>query len=379
MRERREHTRRTNRNVRGGLRTTAKRYPQFALGPLPAAQFAETLRIMKPAHLILPADMATEGRDSRYLAKLRKRGQLVCVRRGVYVNAAEWHSMDSATQYELGTAAFHTRSQQPPVFCYATAALVWGLWLVGHPQKIHIITESRAGGRSHDDICTHVGSLTQGVVQCGGLLFTDKLTTTLQLITALPFERAVAICDSSLHRPWRPKRENVFTAAGVPGGQREPSWRNDLPQGPSLHKSELLASVAQLPSKAARTRATAVIAFASELSGSAGESLSRVRMAQLGFPTPELQQQFVLRDGSSAFVDFWFKAQRRVGEFDGRTKYLRTDWGAGRSLQDRILQEKDREDQIRAQGVGVVRWTWTEMMDLQRFERLLLQAGIPQN
>lgn len=329
------------------------------------------------SQLILPEDMALQGRDSRYLAKLQQRGQLVRIRRGAYVNAATWKNLDSATQYGLKSAAFQARSQRPPVFCHATAALLWGLWLVGKPQKIHVITASRAGGRSHHDVSAHPGSLTCNVVQCGGLLLTDKLTTTLQLITGLPFEHAVAICDSSLHSPWRPKLENIFSAPGTPGDLRGPSWRNDHPQGPPLQKSELQAAAQQLPSKAACNRAMAVITFASGLSGSAGESLSRVRMATLGFVAPELQHRFVLRDGSNAFVDFWFDGSRTAGEFDGRTKYLRPDWGLGRPIQDRILKEKDREDQIRAQGVGVVRWTWPEMLDLQGFQRLLLQAGIP--
>lgn len=332
---------------------------------------------MKSAYLILPEDMALEGRDSRHLAKLRKRGQLVCIRRGAYVKAATWKDLDSATQYGLKSAALHARSHRPPVFCYATAALVWGLWLVGKPQKIHVVTESRAGGRSHHDVRMHPGSLTENVVQCGGLLFTDKLTTTLQLITGLPFEHAVAICDSSLYKPLRPKPGNTFTASGTPTDFHEPVWRNDQPQGPPLQKAELLDAAALLPSKAARNRALAVIAFASGLSGSAGESLSRVRMEKLGFAAPELQHCFTLRDGSSAFVDFWFGEVRKAGEFDGRVKYLRSDWGNGRPIEDRLLKEKGREDQIRAQDVGVFRWTWAEMMDLQGFERLLQQAGIP--
>lgn len=78
-------------------------------------------------------------------------------------------------------------------------------------------------------------------------------------------------------------------------------------------------------------------------------------MARLGFVAAELQHKFVLRDGSSAFVDFWVDGVRRVGEFDGRTKYLRAHWGSGLSFEQRILKEKDREDQIRAQDVGVFR------------------------
>ncbi|MFC8302986.1 type IV toxin-antitoxin system AbiEi family antitoxin domain-containing protein [Specibacter sp. NPDC057265] len=213
MRERRGRTRRGTRR-RGDIRGAGHGHVihKFAQA-LTSGHVRWNAWCMK-SQLILPEDMALQGRDSRYLAKLQQRGQLVRIRRGAYVNAATWENLDSATQYGLKSAAFQARSQRPPVFCHATAALLWGLWLVGKPQKIHIITASRAGGRSHHDVSAHPGSLTCNVVQCGGLLLTDKLTTTLQLITGLPFEHAVAICDSSLHSPWRPKLENIFSALG---------------------------------------------------------------------------------------------------------------------------------------------------------------------
>jgi len=133
-----------------------------------------------------------------------------------------------------------------------------------------------------------------------------------------------------------------------------------------------------LPNRAARERTLAVINFSSRLSGSAGESLSRAKMHQFGFPVPVLQKQFTLQDGSDAFVDFWFDGQKTAGEFDGKGKYLRSDWGDGLSIQNRVLKEKRREDQIRALGVNFVRWDWADMMNRERFTALLRQAGIPQ-
>ncbi|WP_227878512.1 hypothetical protein [Arthrobacter dokdonensis] len=47
-------------------------------------------------------------------------------------------------------------------------------------------------------------------------------------------------------------------------------------------------------------------------------------------------------------LTFGSRCSAEAGEFDGRGKYLRKDWAGGRSLQDRIMAEKNREDQIRA-------------------------------
>ncbi|MCQ9164977.1 type IV toxin-antitoxin system AbiEi family antitoxin domain-containing protein [Arthrobacter sp. STN4] len=333
---------------------------------------------MGAPRLILPSDVELAGQDSRLLARLCNSGRYVRVRRGVYAEASEWQPLDGPSRYGLRAIAFQLATKHQPVFCRQTAALLWGLWTIGTPQKLHVLTQERGGGRSRGDIARHFGQTADGVVRCGPLVLTDKLTTTMELITRLSFERAVAVCDSSLHAARRPRPVNVFTPVGFPASGHEPVWRVDEPQGAPLSKPELLQAAESLPSRSARNRAVAVIGFASGLSGSAGESLSRVRMGQLGFAAPELQHRFTLRDGSNAFVDFWFEQQRQAGEFDGRSKYLRRDWAGGTSIQDRIMAEKNREDQIRAQDVGVFRWTWQEMMDLRGFERLLRQAGIPQ-
>ncbi|RAN77622.1 hypothetical protein B5P43_19430 [Bacillus sp. SRB_336] len=328
--------------------------------------------------MVLPSDVEFAGRDSRLLARLCNIGRHVRVRRGVYAEASEWYPLDELSQYGLRAVAFQLTTKRPPIFCRNTAALLWGLWTIGTPQKLHVLTEEAGGGRSRGDITRHFGRVDDGVVRCGPLLLTDKLTTTMELITRLKFEQAVAVCDSGLHVAKYPRPVNVFPPVDFPASDHEPVWSVDEPQGTPLSKPDLLTAAESLSSQSARNRAVAVIEFASGLSGSAGESLRRVRMKQLGFAVPELQHRFILRGGSNAFVDFWFEKQRMAGEFDGRSKYLRKEWAGGKSIEDRIMDEKNREDQIRAQNVSVFRWTWQEMMDLRGFERLLRQAGIPQ-
>lgn len=348
---------------------------------------------MSIPRLIQASDQRCVGRDPRELADRMNKGELTRVRRGVYVKSADWLALGPKEQYGLRAAAFQQLSARRPVFCHASAALLWGLWIVGVPQQLHAITASTGGGRSRNGVTRHIGSPVDGVVECGPFLVTDKLTTTLQLINALAFPYAVAVCDSSLRKPRKHSHRNHFAAVhgavGASAGERAdgtrvvgycepPSWNNGVQQGPPLQLAELRTAAQALPARAARDRALAVIEFSNALSGSAGESLSRARMHQLGFPAPQLQRNFPLRDGSSAYVDFWFEEQGVAGEFDGLEKYLRGDWGSGLSLQERILAEKQREDQIRVQTSGFVRWIWREMMDREQFQRLLRQAGLPQ-
>jgi hypothetical protein len=55
-------------------------------------------------------------------------------------------------------------------------------------------------------------------------------------------------------------------------------------------------------------------------------------------------------------VDFLWRDQRLVGEFDGKVKYGRL-LKPGQSVSDVVYDEKVREDRIRDEDLGVVRWT----------------------
>lgn len=331
---------------------------------------------MDTPQLIFPADLQLIGQDRRALVGLCNKGELFRVRRGVYAPTAEWTRLRPMQQYGLQARAMQHAARVQPVFAHATAGLLWGLWTVGTPEELHTMTEVTTRGCNANGVARHRGSLTEGVVRCGQFLLTDKLTTVMQLILSLDFPHAVAVCDSSLQITARNRTYNRFGAPQDEPLTNEPLWQSSYPQGLPLRREELVAAVASLPSKAARSRALAVINFASALSGSAGESLSRAKMHQLRFPAPVLQKKYQLRDGTNAFVDFWFEELDLAGEFDGREKYLRSNWGGGLSLQDRILKEKAREDDIRGQGVRFVRWTWAEMMNTNRFGYLLRRAGL---
>ncbi len=333
---------------------------------------------MDTPRLIFPSNLELIGQDRRSLVGLCNKGELFRVRRGVYAPANEWKELHPLKKYGLRAQAMQHAARTQPVFAHATAALLWGLWIVGTPEQLHTMTEERKRGRNDADVIRHRGSLTEGVVRCGQFLLTDKLTTVMQLILSLDFPYAVAVCDSSLRISDNQHTFNRFAPPGEEPLTKEPLWQGSYPQGTPLLREELVAAAESLPSKAAMRRALAVINFASPLSGSAGESLSRAKIHMCGFPAPALQKKYQLRNGRNALVDFWFEELNLAGEFDGREKYLRSDWGGGLSLQDRILKEKAREDDIRGQGVRFVRWTWAEMMNSNRFIYILRQAGLRQ-
>jgi very-short-patch-repair endonuclease len=83
-----------------------------------------------------------------------------------------------------------------------------------------------------------------------------------------------------------------------------------------------------------------------------------------GLPAPELQVRFADTAGLIGRVDFFFRAERTVVEFDGMLKY------GGDGARETLIREKLREDRLRALGLQVVRITWA---DLAHPDRVIAQ------
>lgn len=94
---------------------------------------------------------------------------------------------------------------------------------------------------------------------------------------------------------------------------------------------------------------------------SAGESRSLFMFWREGVPRPTIQVHVTNQAGRIvARNDFGWIPARHTGEFDGRVKYgrlnLNTD-DPGLIL----FREKKREDLVRAELVGMSRWTWDDL------------------
>jgi hypothetical protein len=100
--------------------------------------------------------------------------------------------------------------------------------------------------------------------------------------------------------------------------------------------------------------ARAAMGFCTGDAESVGESRLRVLIHNYGLPVPLLQFRFVDANGFVARVDFYFPGERTVVEFDGLVKYS----GGSPTV---LVEEKFREDRLRALGVEVVRITWADL------------------
>ncbi|MGX5680810.1 hypothetical protein [Schumannella luteola] len=294
------------------------------------------------------------GRTAELMAAIRA-GELVRVSRGVYRRAAAIPA-DSVRRaddaYLAILRAAQLRSGEPLQFAGMSAARLWNLPVIGDwPARASVLVAREAGGRSNSHVArTYVGHPARPV-ELGGLLATTLERTAADVARTESLVRAVAIMDAALRG-------------------------NDAVGRLSATRGRIGAELETLQGAPGIARAVGVLSFADGRSGSPGESCSRVGMWKLGFPVPVLQQRWTDRDGLIGFSDFWWPDMNLIGEFDGFGKYVRSEFTHGRSIEEIVFQEKQREDRLRACGQQVVRWGWNEALSLPLLERKLRGAGL---
>ncbi|MBF4992909.1 hypothetical protein ITX31_02140 [Arthrobacter gandavensis] len=308
---------------------------------------------MEP-ELILAADADVYGGGRHSLAARCRKGRIVRLRAGVYVDAESWHALAPWERERLRIRAAVAQGSLPRVPVQESAAIMWGLPVLSLPPEVLILADGPSHGRRRAGIRWTVRNLLEPLASASGLTVTSRAQTVLDMAAYLEFEAAVPAMDKVL--------------------------RSEPPTGlPGISKEHLLRLAENLPNRTRLTRAVHVIGFADARSESAGESYSRAVMRRRGFPPPELQREFITAEGRFR-TDFFWPERNLVGEFDGALKYGGDKSVAGPQW-DILLKEKRREDAIRATGVGFVRWSWADISRPAHHPgslvRRLLQAGLP--
>jgi hypothetical protein len=288
------------------------------------------------SELLLRRDAVTTGWSDGELSRLVRAGELSRLRRGAYVDSVL--PAEPAALHRLLVRATMAGLRRPAVVSHQSAAVLHGLPLWDVPlDRVHVTRRPRAWNDSSAVLCCHVAQLRDDeVVEMDGLQVTDPVRTALDLARSLPLEAAVVALDAALHLgalSHELLRGRLFDIAGTPGS---------------------------------RTAARAVTA-ADGRSESVGESRSRVILYRWKLPPSDLQ--FEIRSPSGVLVarsDFVWEADRLVGEFDGRIKYGRL-LRPGQDAGDAVRDEKRREDAVRDENWGVVRWVWADLEVPHRF------------
>lgn len=269
------------------------------------------------------------------LGRLVRAGELERLRRGAYVNGTL--PADAGDLHRLLVQATLAGLRRSAVVSHQSAAVLHGLPLWDVPlDRVHV---TRPGGWNDVSrvLRVHVAQLRDDeVVMVDGVEVTSPVRTALDLARSLPLEAAVVALDAALHRRL-------------------------------LQVSDLRARLVDIAGRPGSRSGARAIAFADGRSESVGESRSRVILHRWGLAPSALQFEVLRGDGTRVGrTDFAWEDQRVVGEFDGRIKYGRL-LRPGQSAGDAVFDEKRREDLIRDEGWGVLRWVWGELKTPHRF------------
>jgi hypothetical protein len=298
------------------------------------------------------------GRQAELAAAVRS-GELVRVIRGVYRHA-DAVVVDSSA---AGDDAFLARvratqllAAEPVTFCGFAAAAVWQLPIIGAwPDRVSVSSPRAAGGRSNASVSRSYLGHPVPTDDRDGLRVTTLARTVVDVARIGTFGQAVAMADSALHGQGASSRLRART--------------------PTAHEA-LRAESDALGPVAGAFLCRGVLRFADGASGSAGESVSRVGFHLLGLPAPLLQVPFYDSSGLIGIVDFWWPDLGLIGGFDGVAKYVRDEFTRGRPAAQVEMEEKAREDRLRALGARVVRWGWDVATSLPRLRSHLTAAGL---
>lgn len=304
-----------------------------------------------PVDLLSAADLRTRGVH----APARAPG-LVRVRRGTYLAESAWPGTEREARHFVRMQAVAAATSDP-VFSHESAAVLWGIPVVGRLGGVHLMAAGKVGRRTRGDVVWHNHRLgDRDIVVVDGFRATSLERTLFDLATSRATQAGVAAIDAGI-------RPRFLSGLGTPVL--------------GLRKEELIdAFQARCRARGVR-QALVCAAFADPRSGSAGESVSRWNLHRLGFPPPELQVPFERDDGGFDIVDFDWPEHHRFGEFDGYGKYVRERYTEGRTIEDVVWAEKQREDRLRRHRPSSSRWGWAEAIDPPSLERRLLADGLP--
>jgi len=313
-------------------------------------------------HALLPAATLRElGLGPNAIATLVRRRELKRVRRGVYVDGELWRECKPDERYRLFLRATALSSPPRGAVSHLSAAALHGLPLIGTwPTSLHATDPDATGGSSARFVTMHRGPEFPQV-EIDGIAATSLARTLIDVAASSSFLVAVTMIDHAL----RVEQERAEEAR-----KRGVAVR-------ALTKDDLYAELAAVNPRRGAKQAERAIAFANPLAANPGESLSRVRIFELGFEVPELQVSFPNIDGHDYWVDFFWRRIRKIGEFDGILKYTRGAVLGDRDPADVVVAEKLREDALRRHVNSFSRWVWDTAISPQRFYDFLVSEGVP--
>ena len=244
------------------------------------------------------------------------------------------------------------RLQAPAVVSHFAAAAIWRIDVLGDwPTLVDVTIPRTSGGRSGGALRRRaIGVDGVARVAYGSHEVTTPAQTALDLARTRPFVRAVTAIDQAILTQ---RRGGALTT-----------------------KNDILALLDSGEPRRGDARARRAIAASEPLSTGPREPQARLLVIALGLPTPRLQERRVLRTGRLVYGDLYFPEQDHWVEIDGRGKYLSPEFQAGRPPAQVVIDEKNRENEIRREVRGFSRLEALDVDHPQRVYDILTADGL---
>lgn len=263
-------------------------------------------------------DVVSIERDDRSLRRERDAGIRRRIRRGAYVDEALWAKLTPLERYQVKILAVVGTRRCAHVVAFDSAAALWGYPRMGPwPAVIHIIADPASGARSRNGVAVHRDHLEpEDVVEIDGMLVTSPQRTLVDLARTAERGVSVAAIDRALNERRSTPRNRVAV-------------------------QQLLDVYDRVVTPRGGRRARTVIDFSD---GGADN------------PAPDYLA---------------------IGELDGLGKYLKEEYLGTMTPGQAVVEEKIREDALRAEGNRFARWLPDDALHPAELRRILLEAGLP--
>lgn len=289
-------------------------------------------RITAGGGLVTRAAALTCGVAEDQLKRLVRTGELVVVRRGVYARARDWELWDAYVERPRQRArAAHLVTRTDHVLSHDSAAHQLGLAILRpRTELVHITRPHSRAARTRNGVKHHGARFRPDqVVDVGGVPVLDAARTACDMAREHGIEGGLPTFDAAMR-----------------GGVTREKFR------------DALAGMTGWPDVVApRT----CMELADPGAESVAETLGRLLVMEVVGPDAQIETQFAVRTARGVV---W--CDLRVGchvfEVDGRIKYLPATRGgvADRRIEDVLWDEKRRERDVCAEGLGVSRIIWED-------------------
>lgn len=318
----------------------------------PSSRFALLLDRPAPLAVARRSDQLDAANTQRLLRAVRSK-EWTRIAPGAYAPTTEWEALTPIERHRALVLEVARRLRSPAVLSHFSAAALWGIDVLGGwPKLVDVAYPASSGGRSSGVVRRHtIGVDDLEMIPFGRHMLTSPAQTVLDLARHIPFVRGVSAVDQAI-------------------------WV-DRDEGPLTTRDEIAERAEAGSARRGDVRARRVIEFARDRAANVRESQSRVVLMQLGFPEPRLQERRVLASGRLVFGDFYFPTHDHWGELDGRGKYLSPEFGPGRGAADIVIDEKNRENEIRREVRGFSRWEPRDVDAPARLYDILTRDGLP--